>query len=458
MLSDFVDVTITTVSTVLARAGFGIALILSANMTGVARTAECASLAEVDAVAGITTTSPEYLMATALFSQARKPTKVILGRLANAPTLSYTVKVPTLPSTGVVNSTVYSFYATPVASTTESLVTITSGGSATNAAIIDALKTAFDALALSGITSSVSGSGDSRVLILTASATSTVFGVRVPAAMRSLLWVTPNCVDAGVAADLTAIRAENDTWYCAMSPWAVGAYGIALATAIEAITDSNKIVLFGTNDTEIVQLVKGGSSAGMADTLSDSLRVRSAIFFGDDFQSYTQAAIAGLLLPTDPGSETWAFKTLSGPTADSITPTQRTNALSYSVNVYSSVAGVAITQMGTVSSGTFIDIVRGRDWLKTRLAEDVFELLASLIKVPFTDAGIAMVEGAIRGVLQEGVTVGLLSDSPAPAVLVPRAADVSSANKALRLLPDVTFTATLAGAIHKVELEGTISL
>lgn len=457
-LSDIVSVTITTVSTVLARAGFGIPLILSANMSTVARTAEVTSLAELDAVSGIGTTSPEYLLATAIFSQARKPTKIVMGRLANAPTLFYTIKVPTLPSTGVANSTAYTFYVTPPGSTTEQTVTITSGGGATNEAIIDALKVAFDALAIAGITSSTSGVGASKVLILTASATSTIFGVRIPAAGRSLLWTTPGCADAGLAADLTAIRAENDTWYCAMTPWGVGAYGIALATAIEAITDSNKIALLGSNDTEIVQLVKGGSSAGIADSLSDSLRERTAIFYNDDLQSYIQGAFAGLLLPTDPGSETWAYKTVSGPTVDSLTPTQSTNALSYDVNIYTSIAGVSVSQYGTVSSGEYIDVVRGRDWLKTRIAEDVFELLASVQKVPFTDGGIALVENALRGVLQEGVNVGLLAADPAPEVSVPRAADVSSANKLARLLPDVTFTATLAGAIHKTTIEGTISV
>jgi len=458
MLSDFVDVTITTVSTVLARAGFGKPLILSANMSTLARTVECASLAEVDAISGIAPDSPEYRMAQALFSQARKPTRVVLGRLANKPTLSYTIKVPTLPSTGVANSTAYGFNVTAPNDLSEQQVAITSDADATNAEIIDALKTAFDALSISGITSSVSGSGDSRVLILTAGTAGTLFDVRLEPAMRSRLWVTPGAADPGFAADLTAIRSENDDWYALLNPWSAGAYAVAVATAIEAITDSNKIHLARTNDTEVVQLPQGGSSAGMANSLFNSERVRSAVFYGDSMYSFTDAAIAGLLLPTDPGSETWAFKQLSGIPATSLTPTQRTNVLSYEANAYAATAGVSITQLGTVASGEYIDVVRGRDWLKTRLAEDVFELLASLIKVPFTDSGIALVETAIRGVLQEGVNVGLLSDNPAPAVLVPRAADVSAQNKANRILPDVTFTATLAGAIHKVEIEGTISL
>ena len=40
----------------------------------------------------------------------------------------------------------------------------------------------------------------------------------------------------------------------------------------------------------------------------------------------------------------------------------------------------------------------------------------------------------------------------------PRAADVSSGNKAIRHLPDVTFQATLAGAIHSLTITGRVSV
>lgn len=456
MLSDFVDVTITTVSTVLARAGFGVALILSANMTTTARTVECASLAEVAAVSGISADSPEYQMASVLFSQARKPKKVILGRLANKPTQKWTVSVPTLPSSGVANTTVYKFYVTGVNLSTEHEVSYTSDGSATNDEIVTGLQTAFDALSLSGITSSLSGSSGSKVLNLTANASGTMFSTRVPTGMHGYLWIAASHADPGFAADLTAIRNENDTWYAVLNPWPSKLYTVAIANAVESITDGQKIHIARTNETEAIQLALTGT--GVAQTLNSAARERTTLWWNGYNDSFLDAAVAGLLLPTDPGSETWAFKTVSGPAADVLTSTQRSNALAAQANVYTSTAGVKITQLGTVSSGEYVDVVRGRDWLSSRLAEDVFGLMASLQKIPFTDAGIAIVENAVRGVLQEGIAVGLLSNDPAPVVTVPKAADVSAENKAARLLPDVNFTATLAGAIHKAELNGTISV
>ena len=79
-------------------------------------------------------------------------------------------------------------------------------------------------------------------------------------------------------------------------------------------------------------------------------------------------------------------------------------------------------------------------------------------KVPFTDPGIAQVEGAVRGVLNQSVGQGILSEDPEFTVTVPKAADVSTVDKSNRLLPDVKFTGTLAGAIHEVDIDGTVSV
>jgi hypothetical protein len=43
-------------------------------------------------------------------------------------------------------------------------------------------------------------------------------------------------------------------------------------------------------------------------------------------------------------------------------------------------------------------------------------------------------------------------------VFVPRAIDIPANDKANRILPDVTFTAILAGAVHSVQVNGTLAL
>jgi hypothetical protein len=102
-------------------------------------------------------------------------------------------------------------------------------------------------------------------------------------------------------------------------------------------------------------------------------------------------------------------------------------------------------------------VTRFVDWLQARLRERLIGLLANNAKVPFTDAGIALVVAEIRAQLQQGVAVGGLAESPAFTISAPLASDVSSVDRAARTLPDVTFSARLAGAIHAIELTGNIA-
>jgi hypothetical protein len=52
-----------------------------------------------------------------------------------------------------------------------------------------------------------------------------------------------------------------------------------------------------------------------------------------------------------------------------------------------------------------------------------------------------------------------LASDPAPIVTPPLASDVSPSNKAARILdPPISFTAKIAGAIHRAKIAGTIGV
>ena len=57
-----------------------------------------------------------------------------------------------------------------------------------------------------------------------------------------------------------------------------------------------------------------------------------------------------------------------------------------------------------------------------------------------------------------GILDGGLAADPAPVVTAPKVADVAAADKVARRLPDIDFTATLAGAVHEVVISGVISV
>jgi hypothetical protein len=128
------------------------------------------------------------------------------------------------------------------------------------------------------------------------------------------------------------------------------------------------------------------------------------------------------------------------------------------VNTLTALAGVSVTRYGRVSSGEWIDNIRYTDFLAARIQERVYGVLISNPKVPYTDSGIALVKNEILAQLDHGIGVGALSEDPPPTCTVPRASAVSAANKANRLLDDVTFRATLAGAVNYVAIDGHLAL
>jgi hypothetical protein len=174
--------------------------------------------------------------------------------------------------------------------------------------------------------------------------------------------------------------------------------------------------------------------------------------------AWMEAAFPGEALPFDPGTQTWAYKTLAGVASYQLTSSQRTNALGKNANIYTETAGVDITEEGKVASGEWIDIIRGIDDLTASLQEEIFSNLIQVRKIPYTDEGATLIAGVVEGVLnnKSGNPGLLVKDSIV--VTAPLVADVAPADKIARLLPDINFTATLQGAIHKVEINGVVSV
>lgn len=145
-------------------------------------------------------------------------------------------------------------------------------------------------------------------------------------------------------------------------------------------------------------------------------------------------------------------------TTDVLSSGKVTAVLNKRGNVYTSVAGVSVTQFGKTFANEWIDTTRFIDWLRSELQIRVYALLINNQKIPYTDLGVDMIKSVIKAVLADGIRAGGLAADPAPEVSAPAVADVDSITKGDRILPDVTFTATLAGAIHTLEIDGTLSV
>lgn len=122
--------------------------------------------------------------------------------------------------------------------------------------------------------------------------------------------------DADVAASLNAIAGENNSWYGLLVDQAMDYEYGDIAAWVET---NKKLFIFWTTDANTPDASKSTDPASVLKAMGYD---RSAIIFhiapsaGDD---YPDAAWMGEGFPYEPGTSTWAYKTLKGVTPDSIT-------------------------------------------------------------------------------------------------------------------------------------------
>lgn len=438
-LDTIVDVTITSTTKTPSRVGFGTPMVLAYVPTSIFSERVKAYTDPADMITdGFAATDRAYLAVSKLLGQNPAPSSVLVGREENTDNMDISISPI---STNLRPLHAYTVYVAGQAAT------YTSGATPAVADIVAGLKTAIDALSITGILTT------DNTTYLQVQSSGAEYNYAVYADDYTILDIQDDTLDMGITADFAAIRAENDDFYSVHPTLQSKSVITTLAAIVETL---KKIMIVDSPDSEIRN---SSSTTDVAATLQASAYARTAlIHHPKSLAQFPAAAWAGKMLPKDPGSATWKFKTLAGPTYVDLGATPLSNVEAKDCNVYIRVGGINMTQQGVTAAGEFIDITRGIDWIEARMQEYVFWLLANADKVPYTDAGVAQVQAQVQAVLNLAMTRDVLARDPAPTVTVPKVADVSATDKANRLLPDMKFTGTLAGAIHKVVINGTISV
>lgn len=266
--------------------------------------------------------------------------------------------------------------------------------------------------------------------------------------------------DLTITAGLTAIQNATADWYA----WIIippGTYADDVKEAA-AWNETQKKILF--NSSGDASILDGSDVTDLAFFFKNLAYDRTVTIYHPNSQdenvsgnpSWIESGWPGETLPFDPGSQTWAYKTIAGVASYGLTSGQRTAILGKNCNIYTVTAGVNVTEEGKVASGEYIDIIRGLDWLESTLQTNVFANLVNKRKIPFTDEGATLIETAVKAALSEGVKNGLIAEGFV--VTVPKIVDVSGANKVARNLPDVKFDAVLQGAIHNIDINGIVTV
>lgn len=444
-LESIVNVTIQPNARGVTRSSFGIEMVVGKHDAWAERYREYTSAtALADLVSdGIAATTQIYKAVRSYISQTPRAEKVVVGRLID----DYDYESDLTVQSPVAAPTVGEVYGFDVRSPdgTVTAVAYTVQVADTYADVATAVAALVNAI--TDITSSA------LVNVISNAADNSNETFQFEGIDESQFHYLDTTVDSTLATEVGQIDVIYPDWYgLVLADCPSNARITALAAYAETVEK-----IFGAVSHDHENGATGTSSAVMYD-LNAADYFRTYTIFSNDQNSHAGAGWMGTLFPLDAGSATWKFKSISGTLVDTLTTTFRSNVLGLNGNTYTTIAGLPTTENGTMASGEWIDVVRGRDWFVAEVRANVFGVLRNAAKVPYTDKGVALITKEVRAAQTAGVGRTFLAADPAPFVTAPLVADVSAANKVARILPDVYFEQTLAGAIHAVTLYGVLKV
>ena len=379
-ISEIVSISITRASKSVQQTGFGVEMFLDLHKRFNERFRIYATTAAMVSD-GFAATDKAFIAASNYFSQNPSPSTIIIGRHA---TDDLTVVTFGAAASGDVVT-----LRIAVGTDAEETFTHTSSGSESATVVGTAMHTLINASGTLDLTSTDNVDG---TIDLSPDVATTAWSLKITGDATAALTATES-----LTAALTAVSNANDTWY------GIGCYSALEADILEVATytESNKKLFgYGTSNADD----KTTALTGIGDQLKALSRDRTFGMWNagggvsaSDPTGYAGSAWMGDRFSSDPGGSTWAFKTLSGISVDLLTPTESSNIQSHNLNTYETAGGVNITRDGIVASGEYIDIIRGIDWLEARMAERIYSRLVNLPKIPYTDAGIAVVNSGVYG-------------------------------------------------------------
>lgn len=441
-----VDITLNTAGT--TREGFGLPLFLASTDNFEERVRGYTSLTEV--AEDFDENSAAYKAAKQLWSQTPKVTQLYIGRRA----MQYTVSIPD----EVTESTDYSL-TVAVGGGVSQPFQYTAQSDDTAEVVLTQFKTQIEAnpALKDNVTVSVSGSAGSATMIITKAGENDFVKVTTTAQTISISATTAD--SASVA--LAAIETYSTDWYFIATEDRTSQFVTAMASEIQA---RRKIFFTASNDVKALQGTELASATDVPAQLAKSKYTRTVCLWHHTASfDYPEMAYIAYGAPYDAGSIAWGNAQLTGVAASMqpankrpLTSIQKSALDARSCNFIDLDGGVPVVRRGITSGGEWIDIIRGVDWLESDLKTSLRDLLINQKggKITYDDTGITRVRQVIETSLQRAVNRNFLSTYT---VTVPKASQVSLADKKARILKDITFHGILAGAILDVDLKGTVA-
>lgn len=419
------------------------------------RTRAYSSWDDIKADTDIPEGSVVYNAAKAIFSQEISPEIVFIGR-READSVSFTPSV-------VANSVDYGFSVIVTETATGTAVTttpsITSDADATAAEIATALFTDADAAGTNEI-ANVTVADDTGSISVTPD---TGFTIQLVDTTR----LVDTYTSTETAAELkTAISDEEDEWYFISCEDNGDSFVLDMAAEIEATggTNAPKMYFVSTSDANsiVAETDPANDLIGSLKTLGYNRTV--AYWQSSKVDQYIECAAVGYNGVYQAGGTTWKFMQLKGISVASDPVTGKTLSKSKqgyikdrNGNWMGKERGISDTKEGKVVGGEWIDVIRGTDWLNDSIEVALQTLLRNQRggKIAMTDKDLKKVTNTVDNVLHTAVKVGFLKGFVPTSV--PKAIDIPFVDQVARLLENITWKGYLAGAVHKIVVDGNLT-
>ena len=198
---------------------------------------------------------------------------------------------------------------------------------------------------------------------------------------------------------------------------------------------------------------------------------RAAVIYTDPefISEEPDASYTGNVAPFYPNNVTWKFKRPQNGNADEtalislpqLKDSERDALLENHVNFLTEEYKRQYVKDGTCLDGEFIDVVLGGDWIAKRMRDLLYDILLTNANIEYTDAGFGLIATAVLQALSEAVDLNIIArDQESRAgiftVVIPKYSESTEEQRRNRVMPDITWEALLAGAIHRVKTKGVL--
>ena len=481
-VSDVVNVSVALSPTLAQQRNFGALLIVGDSdiIDTVQRTRQYSTLSGV--IADFGSSAPETLAATAFFGATPQPSILYVGRWARVASSGRLMGATLTPaqqllanftsiSNGGLAVTVDGVPHTLNAISLTAVTNLNGVASALTTALGGGATFYWDSVNLRFWVESATSGPTSSVTFASAASGANLANLMGLQQTNSGSYTVTGIAAETAATCIATLAGLSNAWYGLMfasSVMPADSDYIAVSALVQALSPSR---IFGITTQEGAALTGApGSATSIANTLAAN---RTAIQYSSS-SPYAFAAAFGVAFTTNfNGSNTLytlKFKPESGITAETLTETQAANLTAENCNVFVNYNnGVAILQQGTMTDGSYFDVIHGTDWLQNAIQTAVFNALVAAQKIPQTDAGVNSLVTVINNVLSQAVTNGLVAPGvwngpPVGAIVTgqtltlgyytyaPPVASQSQAARAARQSPVLQCCIKLAGAIHSANV------